>query len=304
MQTLGEIKRLLDERGLRPKHRFGQNFLHDHHHLTHLVDAAGVDSSTLALEVGPGTGTLTETMLDRGAHVIACELDHDLAELVNDRIAMRSDDDRTRFTLIRGDCLARGRRLNTDVVEAIAGAPFRLVANLPYQAASPLMATLLLHHPECTGQFVTIQKEVGDRLLAAPGTKTWGPLGIIVQAYATVERLCVLPPGCFWPQPKVTSAMLAIHPHGDDQVVAAELRTIPREHFARFVTTLFSRRRKQLGSVLGRSWMTAHAPDIDPMRRAETLSIADLARLASFTTSGNPDAPELRILTGDDSPGL
>ena len=97
--------------------------------------------------------------------------------------------------------------------------PFKLVANLPYQVASPLMAALLLDHPHCTGQFVTIQKEVADRLLAGPGSKAYGPLGIIIQALGEVRKIAAVKPASFWPQPKVTSAMVSITPKLDHGIM-------------------------------------------------------------------------------------
>ena len=262
MQTLGEIKSLLHERGLRPRHRFGQNFLHDQNQLRRLVDAAGVATGDVVLEVGPGTGTLTEALLERGATVIAVEIDRDLADLVQARVGEH-------ITLVRGDCLAKGRRLADAVVEAIGGRPFRLVANLPYQVASPLMAELLMHHAACVGQCVTIQREVADRLVAEVGTKGWGPLSIIVQDLATVERIAVLPASCFWPAPKVVSAMVSITPNG-----SAGDHT---DAFGAFVTKLFTTRRKQLGGVLGAA--VVERAGIEPKQRCEQLDLAALHRL-------------------------
>lgn len=238
MQTIADIRRLLEERGLRPKHRLGQNFLHDQNQLRKLLDAADVSPDDLILEVGPGTGTLTEALVERGAEVIACEIDPDMASIVESRLGGR-------ITLIRADVLAGKHELNTDVLDAVADRRFKLVANLPYGVASPLMINLLVAVPHCTGQFVTIQKEVAERITADPGTKAYGPLTVVIRALADVEHIATLSPRCFWPPPQVTSAMIAIRPrpgHGIDD---------PRG-FARFVSGLFSRRRKQLGSVLGR----------------------------------------------------
>jgi 16S rRNA (adenine1518-N6/adenine1519-N6)-dimethyltransferase len=280
VQDLARIKHLLAARGLRPQHRFGQNFLHEPIRIERLVDAAEIVAGDLVLEVGPGTGALTEVLLERGARVVACELDRGLADLIEEEVLPHADG---RLTLVRGDCLARGRRLAPEIDAVLAGEDFRLVANLPYQCASPLMAELAMNRPDCLGQFVTIQREVGDRLATAAGTDGYGTLSVIVQAVATARRLEVLPPGCFWPQPKVTSATVAVRPLADADVPAPLRASLghggreSREAFARFVTSLFSKRRKQLGSTLGRdrTW-----PDgIDPTDRCEQLTPAQFAAL-------------------------
>lgn len=263
MQSLTEIRELLAGRGLAPRKRYGQNFLHDHNQLRRLVEAAGVGEGDRVLEVGPGTGTLTEALLDAGATVMACEIDAGLADLVSERFE-------DRIVLVRGDCLQQGRRLSSDVMDALGNEPFTLVANLPYQAASPLMIELLLHHPTCLGQHVTIQREVADRLLAATGTKQRGPLGILASTFGEIERIGDIPPSCFWPQPKVTSSMVSITPR--DMQEPAD-----RAAFARFVTMLFSSRRKQLGRILGRDHGLPEG--IDPAWRPEVLSNEQLVAL-------------------------
>ena len=273
MQSLREIRELLAARGLTPRHRFGQNFLHDHGKIHELVDAADLQPGETVLEVGPGTGALTECLLEREVRVVAVEIDRDLASLIRDRFG-------DRVTLVEGDCLAKGRRLSPEVVSALEGSGFKLVANLPYQAASPLMTSLLMHHPECLGQWVTIQKEVVDRLVAQPGTKAWGPLTAIVRAFATPRRITILPPGCFWPAPKVTSAMAELLP------VDSEHRPGDPDGFARFVTRLLSKRRKQIGGVLGQDIVTSLG--IDATMRAETLGASKLIDIRDQLPSGHP----------------
>ncbi|UCD74074.1 MAG: ribosomal RNA small subunit methyltransferase A [Phycisphaerales bacterium] len=275
MQTISNIRKLLDERGLRPKHRLGQNFLHDQNQIRILVDAAGIVHGELVLEIGPGTGTLTEALLEAGAEVIASEIDHNLADLLADLLG-------DRITLLRGDCLDRGRTLNPAIIDHLGDRSFKLVANLPYNVASPLMAAMLIDHPNCTGQFVTIQKEVADRLLAKPGGKDYGPLGIIIQALAEVRRIGTVPPSCFWPQPKVTSAMVSLlpSPPGRGAGGEGEPTIISRDDarsFAQFVTNLFSKRRKQLGTIFGRdrTWPAGVAAEMRPGR----LSIEQLIEL-------------------------
>ena len=135
------------------------------------------------------------------------------------------------------------------------------------------MCTLLLEHQSCTGQFITIQKEVAQRLLASPSTKEYGPLSIIVGALADVKRICIIKPTCFWPQPKIDSAMISIIPKSSHQVNDPNA-------FARFVTELFTKRRKQLGSILGKNinWPSGVTADLRP----EALSIDQIIELESI----------------------
>ena len=264
MQDLATIKALLDSRGLRPKHRFGQNFLHDAKAMRTLLDASAAQPGEVILEVGPGTGTLTECLLAAGAHVIACELDRDMARLIRDRLGAR-------ITLIEGDCLQDKHTLHAEVTRAIAGRPFRLVANLPYAAATPLIATLLESHPECRGIVATIQREVADRLTARPDTSEIGPLTITAQLLARVERVAVLKPGCFWPAPDVTSAIVRLVPHQPRPSLPVRLRAV--------VDQAFQQRRKQLRNSLGPDF--PFPAGLDPMRRPETLSPSEWITLAS-----------------------
>lgn len=233
---------MLDAHGLAPKKSLGQNFLIDRNLGKKLVDEADVGAGDLVLEVGPGAGALTELLLERGCTVVACEMDRGLADLLRERFAERFPE---RFTLIEGDCLAGKRTLNPAIVEALGGRLFTMVANLPYNAASPLMAVLLTDFPACRAQYVTIQKEVGERLAAKPGGKEYGPLTVLAQALATVRRVAVLPPECFWPRPGVTSAMVELR-----RLDAP--RTNDPHALGALCHELFSRRRKQIGSILGR----------------------------------------------------
>lgn len=260
---------MLIARGLSPRHKLGQNFLHDHNILGKLVDAAEVSSGDVVLEIGPGTGTLTETLVERGCDVIACELDAGLADLVEERLGEQ-------VTLIRGDCMSK-RTLNSDMLDAIDNRPFKLVANLPYQVASPLMVELFTSCKNCEGQFVTIQYEVAQRLLAMVDSEDWGVLSILVQRLADVSLITKAPPTCFWPQPKVVSACVALTPNQNSS-------DIDDDEFATFVTSLFAKRRKQIGTILGRE--IALPEDVSQEARPSTLSIEQLERLFKQVTSG------------------
>ena len=277
MQTVAEIKALLAARGIRPKHRFGQNFLHDRNQLIKLVEAARVRPGEVVLEVGPGTGTLTEELVAAGATVIAAEIDPDMIAIVRERLGER-------VTVVAGDCLAGKRSLSPDIVAAIAGRPFVLVANLPYGAASPLMAILATRHAECRGQYVSVQREVADRLLAPAGGREYGPLTIAIGLAATVRDLATVKPASFWPMPEVTSAMIAIEPKPSppwrDRAEG--------EAFEGFVSRLFSARRKQIGSTLGRAGPWPEG--IEPSMRPEELAPPDLWRLFQAFEAG-PTGP-------------
>lgn len=269
MQSLTEIRELLSSHGLAPKKSLGQNFLIDHNLIRKLVDAAAVGPGSLVLEVGPGTGTMTEELLARGAMVVACELDAGLARLLRERFAAAAQ--AGRFVLIEGDCLEGKRALNAEARAALAGRPFRLVSNLPYGAGTPLMSALLVDHAECGVLAVTVQREVADRLAARPGSKEYGALSVIAQALAEVEAVATLPPECFWPRPDVTSRMVVLRRRAeplarDSAGLAAACRVI------------FAQRRKQLGSVLGRAipWPGG----IRPEQRAEELEVGEIVALA------------------------
>lgn len=282
MQTLAQIREMLAVRGLAPRKALGQNFLIDKNLLGKLVAAADLPAEgagaaagagPAVLEVGPGTGTLTEALLERGARVVACELDEGLADLLTERLPreIAAHAWPGTFQLVRGDALAGPREVNPRVVGALGAGAFKLVANLPYGAATPLILTLLIRHPACTAMAVTIQREVADRLLAGPGSKAYGTLGIVAQAMAEVERVAVLPRECFWPRPDVTSAMVRLR---------RRARALARDPgaLAALCTRLFSKRRKQLGAILGPG--AALPPGVGATQRPEELTVEQLVALA------------------------
>ena len=247
VQTLSQIQETLAAHGLRPKRALGQNFLIDHNLLRRLVDASGVGEGDLVLEVGPGTGVLTDVLLERGCGVVAAELDDALAGLLVERYAGNE-----RFELIHGDCLAKKTALSEALSERLAGRGFALVANLPYHAATPLMMTLLLEWPGCTGMFVTVQREVAERMAAGPADgKAYGQISVVTSWLARVERLGSLPPSCFWPRPEVTSAMVAVR-RRPAPAFGVEVDPSRWPAVGSVVRELFMSRRKRLGGVLRR----------------------------------------------------
>lgn len=271
---------MLEARGLSPQKMFGQNFLIDHNLIRKLVDAAQLNAGDVVLEVGPGTGVLTEELIERGCKVIACDIDRGLCELLRERLG-------SRITLIEGDCLASKHALSQQLTDALShfdvshdsAEHFKLVANLPYACATPLMMILLSQWRSCDGLFVTIQKEVADRLAAKHSTKEYGPISVLAQSVSNVEMIAKLPPHCFWPQPDVTSAMIAL-----------KRLPIPKTKdpagLLSFCNRLFEQRRKQLGGVLAaihnEGTFTTTPTFIDTTRRAESMSVAELIELYSY----------------------
>ncbi len=274
MQTLTDIKSLLATHGLRPKKRFGQNFLHDCNQMARILDAAAIAPGQTILEVGAGTGALSERLVEAGVRLVAVEVDRDLEPILRARLAPFAD----RVELIIGDILDGKHHLNPAVRQRLGDRPFQLIANLPYNIASPLLVNLAVDYPAMTGAIVMVQKEVADRLAASPGGRAYGPLTVMVQAMCEVERLFVLGPGCFWPQPEIDSAVVRLTRR------AVPLTTDARR-LSQLVHTLFTRRRKTLRAILGGDvrWPAG----LDPAARPDTLSIGQLDQLARAGLAGS-----------------
>ncbi|MGE5611995.1 MAG: 16S rRNA (adenine(1518)-N(6)/adenine(1519)-N(6))-dimethyltransferase RsmA [Bacillota bacterium] len=265
-QTKHEIQALLAEAGSQPRHRFGQNFMIDQNLVRLVADAGQVESRDWVVEVGPGTGTLTEELLARGAQVVAVEIDRDLAAMLRNRFAGNE-----RFRLIEGDALAGKHELNPELLHALQSArsqamPTKLVANLPYNIASPLIIELLVAGMGLLA--FTVQKEVADRLRAPAGSEEYGALTVMAQLLSRVEVLRTLPPQAFWPAPKIESALVRM---------VREDRLGPQAaSFGQFVQQLFSARRKTLRKSLGQGGYDAEialaAANIDPKLRPEELT--------------------------------
>jgi 16S rRNA (adenine1518-N6/adenine1519-N6)-dimethyltransferase len=270
-QSKRHIQDLLARAGLSPRHRLGQNFMIDQNLVRLVADAGRVAAGDLVIEVGPGTGTLTEELLSRGARVVAVEIDRDLAALLKEQFA-----DHERFSLIHGDALAGKHALNPQLLSAAHRGRPKLVANLPYNIASPLVVELLIAGVELLA--FTVQKEVADRLAAGPATDAYGPLGVMVQSLARVEVLRTLGPEAFWPRPKIESALVRLT---RDDSLGAEARAV-----GAMVARLFSARRKMLRSALARiadaatpALAALEAMGIRPDSRAEELSPAQIVKL-------------------------
>jgi 16S rRNA (adenine1518-N6/adenine1519-N6)-dimethyltransferase len=286
-QTKHEIQAILAQSGSSgPRHRFGQNFMIDQNLVRLVAEAGEIAPGNLVIEVGPGTGTLTEELLGRGGDVLAVEIDRDLAPALKEKFASRP------FRLIEGDALAGKHALNGELSTAIGSAsdrPRRLVANLPYNIASPLVIELLVEGVDLLA--FTVQKEVADRLRAPAGSDAYGPLSVIAQMLAEVEILRTLPPQAFWPSPNVESALVRLR--------RRDRLGWRASNFGRFVHGLFSARRKTLRKAMAQAGHVADDAvlaklNVDPQARVETLSPPTIFELFEQVTPPTaPAAPSL-----------
>lgn len=271
-QSKKEIQDCLTQAGSQPRHRFGQNFMIDQNLVRLVVEAGDVRRGDFIIEVGPGTGTLTEELLAKQAMVLAVEIDRDLAGLLRQRYGANPD-----FMLIEADALAGKHELNEELLKAIrhaavSGHPVKLVANLPYNIASPLIIELLHEGVEMLA--FTVQKEVADRLRAPANSDAYGGLSVMAQLLARVELLRTLPPQAFWPAPQIESALVRLTRHD-------QLGETARE-FGRFVQMLFSSRRKTLRKALTQGGYVpekAGITGIDIQLRPEAISPEQMWKL-------------------------
>jgi len=266
----------LEAHGLRPKKKHGQNFLRDPGKLRQLIERACPEPGEVVLEVGPGAGVLTQALLEADAVVLAIEIDRDLEPVLHERLDAYGD----RFVLHMGDVLASKHAIEPTVIEALTQvlarhgrSDFQAVANLPYHVASPLIAELVAHEPRMRRGLFMVQKEVADRLAANPGGKTYGSLGILVQAMCEVKKVMTLGPGCFDPPPSVDSAVVEV-------VRRHEPMTDDPDRLSKLLHTLFSKRRKQIGSILGRDIDLPEGVTYD--MRPEQLPVGTLCQLSKM----------------------
>jgi 16S rRNA (adenine1518-N6/adenine1519-N6)-dimethyltransferase len=242
MQTKHQIQQLLASAGVWPNKRLGQNFLIDLNLMRLLIDTANIGNDDIVLEVGCGTGSLTQALAERAAKIIAVEMDETLANIAARELAKVKN-----VEVINADILESKNTINRTISGAVELARkrrsgrFLLVSNLPYNVASPLMMNLITSSIVSDAMHVTIQKEVADRMTAGPGGKHYGTLSIHVAATGDVKTERVLKPTVFWPQPQVDSAMISFVRRKDKIS-----RIHNMELFSEVVSLFMQHRRKML----------------------------------------------------------
>ncbi|MET7803888.1 16S rRNA (adenine(1518)-N(6)/adenine(1519)-N(6))-dimethyltransferase RsmA [Micromonospora chersina] len=277
-----EIRELAARLGVSPTKKLGQNFVHDPNTVRRIVTTAGLAPDDVALEVGPGLGSLTLALLPVAAHVHAVELDPALAAALPETAARFAGPDAARLTVHPGDAL---RVTAGDLAEP---APTALVANLPYNVAVPVVLHLLAELPTLRHGLVMVQKEVADRLVAGPGSKVYGIPSVKLAWYARSRAAGKVPPNVFWPVPNVDSGLVAFTrrepPRAD----------VPREAVFAVVDAAFAQRRKTLRAALAgwaggadRAAAALTAAGVDPGARGESLTVEQFAAIAASA----PTAP-------------
>lgn len=283
LDDLGTVREALDRHGLAARKSFGQHFLLDLNITRKVARAAGDLAGRAVLEVGPGPGGLTRALLETdAAHVIAVEKDARFLPLLQELAAASAG----RLTVVEADALEVDEAALL-AAHAPEGAPLKVVANLPYNVGTPLLVKWLTGPRPIEAMALMFQKEVAERIVAAPGGGDYGRLAVLSQSLAEAEIAFTLPARAFTPPPKVDSAVAVLrpHPHRPPADELAALEAVTR--------AAFGQRRKMLRSSLkplGGDALCA-AATIDPSARAEQLTIADFRRLAQAVASGSSSRP-------------
>ena len=253
-----------------PRKRFGQNFLHDHSIINNILASVQAEPGEHWVEIGPGMGALTEPLLKNDITLDVVELDRDLVVFLQEKFSGKSN-----LTIHSADAL----RFDFAGLAKADKQKMRVIGNLPYNISTPLMFHLLANTNTIEDMHFMLQREVVERICAGPGSKRYGRLSVMMQYYCDAELLFEVPPESFDPIPKVTSAIIRLVPHVKPPVVVNDLANLNR-----VVTDAFSQRRKTLRNSLKNllSEEQIRSLQIDPILRAENLSLHDFAQLSNL----------------------
>lgn len=277
-----DIRRIAAEAGISPTKKFGQNFVIDPGTVRRIVREAGVTADDHVLEVGPGLGSLTLAILETGATMTAVEIDPPVAERLPGTIAEFMPDAVDRFCVINRDALTVTPENLPDFNNDDS---FTLVANLPYNVATPILLTLLERFDNLGTFLVMVQKEVADRLSEKPGSKIYGTPSVKLAWYGTAERVGIIGRNVFWPAPNVDSALVLFKRYEGGHTPSAnnpDDSVVDRETVFRLIDAAFGQRRKTLHAALKKIVPSEafERAGIDPTRRGETLTIDEFVALA------------------------
>ncbi|HEV2394821.1 MAG TPA: rRNA adenine dimethyltransferase family protein [Verrucomicrobiae bacterium] len=305
---LSQIRQVLSETNIQLTKSLGQNLLHDANQLQRIIAAAELRPTDRVLEIGPGLGPLTELLVAKSGEVLAIEKDARLIEFLRQRFNLPEDSapppnptgsgqgavppDATGCSGLMGGRAAVFHLIHDDALEFLRRerrdwSEWKLVANLPYSVASPILVELAQSERGPQRMVVTLQLEVARRLMAQPGQKDYGVLTLLVQLEYQPLHWFKIPTSCFFPEPEVDSACVSLHRRSEFQLSPAQ-----RALFARIVKRSFSQRRKMMLKRLKTEWPDAELDraftetGISPQARAETLSVEHFVRLTKCLPTG------------------
>lgn len=288
MQTKHQIQQLLASAGVFPNKNFGQHFLIDLNLMRVLIDSARISGDDIVLEVGCGTGSLTEGLAEQAGYCIAVEIDETLAKIAKNQLAQKEN-----VNVINTDILESKHTISGTVIEVIEqarkkhGGRLLLVANLPYNIACPVMLNLVTGTTVADEMYVTVQKQVAERMSAKPGSGDYGTLSIFLSATGQVKTERILKPTVFWPQPLVESAMVSFV---RNQEKVSRVKSM--ELFGEVINLFMGHRRKMLKGctkfAVGELAKIDNWPEvfercsIDPTHRPEKLPPEDYIAIANL----------------------
>jgi len=242
LQSKQEIEQILSSIGARPDKKLGQNFLIDKNLIKFLLDKAAITKQDIVIEIGPGTGAMTDALCELSGALVAVEYDKLLSRHIKARFEQYGH-----VTVIQGDALHNKNRMNDQLIDTVGqlrgsfSGSVMVVANLPYNIAASAMTNLIVDRPRVDAMYVTIQKEVAERMVAPAGNKNYGPLSVIMQATGEVVMMKKLPHSVFWPAPNVESAMVS-YVRSDEKCAEVKSFALLREA----VSLLMEHRRKTI----------------------------------------------------------
>lgn len=270
-------RNILGRHDLRPLKRYGQSFLADANIMRRIVDALGIGTDDVVVEIGAGIGTLTGMLAERASRVIALEIDRRMVSVLAGETAQWPN-----IVIVPGDVLT----FDFSSVAAEPGGTVLVVGNVPYNISSQILVRLI-HFRDCYSAAVLMfQKELAERITALPGSSRYGSLSVLAALYLTTSKVMTVPPKAFFPPPKVHSMVLRLEPR--DRPLHAvhdheQFRAIVRAAFAHRRKTLLNSLKDNPHAVIGheQAMQLLHNIGIDPRRRGETLTIDEFARLAN-----------------------
>jgi 16S rRNA (adenine1518-N6/adenine1519-N6)-dimethyltransferase len=272
-------KEILRQYGIKPNKRLGQSFLTDINVINKIANAANISQEDIVVEIGAGIGVLTENIVRRAKRVIAVEIDRNLVEVLKDKLGEYDN-----VEVHSGDIL----KFDFNSISETHSSKIKIIGNVPYNISSPLIFSLLSFRPVISDFMLMLQKEIVQRLVSVPNNKIYGVPSVILQMFASVEKIFDVPSTCFYPQPKVESA-----------IVKGAFREKPLIHlqdenfFTSLVKAAFAQRRKMLINNLKKSKLLEGVSEsflkealklagIDGQRRGETLSVEEFGHLSNI----------------------